>query len=229
MRFFSYDNPVWRFLLRVGNIWILNMIWLLVSLPVFTLGASTTALIYSCMKLQKDEGYPIANFFHSFKDNFRQATVIWLLYAAVGALLAWGLIFWNQTDRTNLKISWALVLALLIPWLLSLLYVFAVQSKFVNTVKNTIHYAVILCVKHWKYTLQMVVVLAAVCYFNLTSVVLVNFITLVIGVGLVVYLFSFYYARIFDNYIKTEEPLTPEEQYASGDSEEPAGRSEQDS
>ena len=211
MRFFSYDNVVWRFLLKVGYIWILDLCWLFCSLPVITIGASTTALIYSCMKLQKDEGYPVQNFFHSFKENFRQSTVIWLIYAGIGALLAFGLIFWNQADRSSLKISWALVLAFLIPWLLSLLYVFAVQAKFVNTVRNTIHYAVILFVKHFGYTLQMVVVLGAVLYFNFTSVVLVNFITLFIGAGLVIYLFSFYYSKIFEQYIKTSEPVPPEE------------------
>ena len=201
MRFFSYDNPVWRFVLRVGMIWWLNILWLVTSLPVVTIGASTTALIYAGMKLRHDDGYATANFFHSFKDNFRQSTVIWLIYAAVGAVLAWGLIFWNQTDRSRLKVPWALVIAIAIPYLCSMLYVFAVQSKFVNTVRDTIHYAVILSIKHFPYTLRMLVVLGAVLYFNVTSIVWVNFLTLTVGVGLVVYLFGFYYEKIFENYI----------------------------
>ena len=64
---FSPDNPVWRFFILVGRIWWLNILWLVCSLPIFTIGASTTALIYSCMKLKKDEGYPTENFFKSFK------------------------------------------------------------------------------------------------------------------------------------------------------------------
>lgn len=201
MRFFSYDNPVWRFVLRVGQIWWLNMLWLLTSLPVITVGASTTALIYSSMKLRKDDGYPTSNFFRSFRLNFVQSTVIWVLYALVGGILGWSLIFWNQTDRSELKVPWALVIALAIPWLCSLLYVFAVQSKFVNTVKNTIHYAVILSVKHFKYTIQMVLVLGAVLYFNVTGIIWVNFLTFTIGVGLMIYLFSVYYDTIFERYI----------------------------
>ena len=72
MRFFSEDNVVWRFVRKIGYLWILNILWVATSLPVITIGASTTALIYACMKLQDDEGYPTANYFRSFRENFRQ-------------------------------------------------------------------------------------------------------------------------------------------------------------
>ena len=57
MKFFSVDNVVWRSIAKLGQIWVLDLIWLLCCLPVVTIGASTTALIYSCMKLHKDEGH----------------------------------------------------------------------------------------------------------------------------------------------------------------------------
>ena len=56
MRFFSVDNPVWRFIRKIGYLWLLNILWVLTSLPVITLGASTTALVYACLKLKGDEG-----------------------------------------------------------------------------------------------------------------------------------------------------------------------------
>ena len=204
-KFFSFDNPVWRVVLKIGQIWLLNILWLVTSVPVITIGASTTALIYSCMKLQKDDGYPTRNFFHSFKDNFAQATVIWLIYAGAGALLAGGLIFWNQVDKSSLKLGWALVIALAIPYVLSLLYVFAVQAKFVNTIKNTMHYAIILAIKHFKYTFQMLLLFGVVIYLNVTTIVWVNYLTLTVGVGLIAYLCSLYYAKIFEAYIPAQE------------------------
>ena len=208
-KFFSFDNPVWRVVLKIGQIWLLNILWLVTSVPVFTIGASTTALIYACMKLQNDEGYPASNYLHSFADNFRQATVLWLIYAAVGALLAGGLIFWNQTDRSSLKPGWALVIALAIPYVLSLLYVFAVQSRFVNTVKDTMHYAIILSIKHFKYTFQMLLLFGVVIYLNVTTILWVNYLTLTVGVGLIAYLCSLHYAKIFETYIPAQED-TPE-------------------
>ncbi|MBR2528364.1 MAG: YesL family protein [Blautia sp.] len=201
MRFFSYDNPVWRFVLRVGQIWWLHILWLVTSIPLVTIGASTTALIYSCMKLQKEDGYPLENFFRSFRENFLQATAIWLIYVGAGCLLGFGLVFWNQTDPSSIKLGWALVIALAIPYVFSLLYVFAVQAKFVNKVKDTIHYAIILSVKYFRYTFQMLLLAAFMVYVNLNTIVWANFLTLTIGFGLAVYLCSFYYQKIFENYI----------------------------
>ena len=214
MRFFNVDNPVWRFIRKLGYLWILNILWIVTSLPVFTIGASTTALIFACMKLHDDEGYPTVNYFQSFKENFRQATVIWLIYAAVGALLVWGLIFWNLMDGTTLRVGHAFAIAILIPYAMSLLYVFAVQAKFVNRVADTIHYALVLPVKHFGWTLQMLVLVGAVIYLNVTTVVWTNYLTLTVGIGWIAYLLSFYYMRVFERYIPKavadEESVEPE-------------------
>ena len=206
MRFFSVDNPVWRFMRKIGYLWILNILWLVTSIPVITIGASTTALIFACMKLHDDEGYPTVNYFQSFKENFRQATVIWLIYLAAGALLIWGLIFWNLMDGTTLRVGHAFAIAILIPYSLSLLYVFAVQAKFVNSIKDTIHYALILPIKHIWWTIQMVVLVGAVIYLNVTTIVLANFLTVTVGIGWIAYLLSIYYMRVFERYIPKTLP-----------------------
>ena len=77
---FNYDNPVWRFIGKLGDLMILNILWVICSIPIFTMGASTTAVYYVTMKLVRgDDGYTLRNYFKSFKENFKQATVIWLL------------------------------------------------------------------------------------------------------------------------------------------------------
>ena len=77
---FNYDNPVWRFIGKLGDLMILNILWVICSIPIFTMGASTTAVYYVTMKLVRgDDGYTLRNYFKSFKDNFKQATVICLL------------------------------------------------------------------------------------------------------------------------------------------------------
>ena len=210
MRFFSEDNVVWRFVRKIGYLWILNILWVLTSLPVVTIGASTTALIYACMKLQNDEGYPTANYFRSFKENFRQATIIWIIYVLIGALLVWGLVFWNLMDGTTLKVGHAFAIAIMIPYGLSLLYVFAIQAKFVNTVKDTIHFALILPVKHIVWTLQMVILIGVVIYLNVSTIVLANFLTLTVGIGWIAYLMSIYYMKVFERYIPTTIPKAEE-------------------
>ncbi len=208
---FSPDNPVMKFIVKIGYIWYLNILWLVTSLPLITIGASTTALIYSSMKLLKDDGYPTQNFFKSFKKNFRQSTAIWLIYLAVGALLALDLVAWNKQGQ-NVNFAQGLVFAILILYMLSFTYVFAIQSKFVNPVISTIRFSFILPFKHFKETILMVVVEAVVIYLNVTTIFAVNFVTLNFGVGLIAYLFAVYYRKVFENYIPRQEETALDDQ-----------------
>ena len=79
-----------RALSRVADLMILNFLTLVCSIPVITAGAALTALHYSCLKMVRDEdSYLIKAYFKSFRENFRQATIIWvLLLLAVGAIAA---------------------------------------------------------------------------------------------------------------------------------------------
>lgn len=199
-RIFDYDNAVFRFITKVGYIWWLNILWIICSIPIITIGASTSALIYGCMKLKKEEGTVTHNFFHSFKDNLKQATAIWLLYLVVGILLFGDLIFWNYMDNSSIKLIRTITIACLVPYSLSMLYVFAVQAKFVNTVKRTIQYSFVLSIRHFKDTILMLVIVGAVIYLNVTTIILVNFVTLNIGIGILAYVLSLYYAKVFARY-----------------------------
>ena len=77
---FDLDNPVMRFLSRVADIMILNLLFILCSIPVFTTGASLSALYYCLFKMKEGtEGYLVRKFFHSFRENFKQATLMWLI------------------------------------------------------------------------------------------------------------------------------------------------------
>ena len=93
---FDYNNPVMRAITKFGYLWLLDLLFVVTSLPVFTIGASLTALNYACMKLTDDEGSVVSNYFSSFKSNFRQATGIWMIYLVFGALWVFAMIFYNN-------------------------------------------------------------------------------------------------------------------------------------
>ena len=94
---FNYDNPVWRFIGKFWDVLIVNILWGICSVPVFTIGASTTAMYYVTLRLARDEdGYTIRSFFKSFKENFKQATIIWLIFLLVGALLGFDLYYFAK-------------------------------------------------------------------------------------------------------------------------------------
>lgn len=90
----NLDNPVFRIMNRLGDLFLLNLLWAVCCLPVITIGASTTALFYTARKMAAGEEYLLRqDFFHSFRLNLRQGTAVWLLLAAAAALFTanlWG-------------------------------------------------------------------------------------------------------------------------------------------
>ena len=87
-RFFNMDNKFFTVMGRVADLIMLNVVFLICCLPIVTIGASLTALHYVTLKMARnEESYIIKSFFKSFKQNFKQATIINLIMLAVGAVL----------------------------------------------------------------------------------------------------------------------------------------------
>ena len=85
---FKLDSPFMNFLNRVCDIMILNFMVILFSLPIVTAGASITAAYYIAYKMVKnEESYIVRGFFKAFKENFKQSTIIWLIFLAIFAIL----------------------------------------------------------------------------------------------------------------------------------------------
>ena len=81
--FFNMDSPLWRFLGRLADIMILNIVFLITCIPIVTIGAAWTSLSYVTLKMSRDEeSYIVKSYFKAFRQNFRQATVIWILTLA---------------------------------------------------------------------------------------------------------------------------------------------------
>ena len=77
MRLDVTDNPVISGMSRIFDMMCLNVLWLVCSLPIFTIGASTTAMYTVMLKVVKnEEGYIVKGFFKAFKENFKKSTII---------------------------------------------------------------------------------------------------------------------------------------------------------
>ena len=141
MKFFSYESKFSQLLLKLCYACYLNLLWFVCSIPIFTIGASTTALYYACLKVVRDEDSRVSSqFFRSFRENFKQATVIWLILLGVGLFLGSdGYILYHlrQTAEGNLAVLWTLVLAVVIAaslvYVIVLLYVFPLIASVENT------------------------------------------------------------------------------------------------
>ena len=141
MKFFSYESKFSQLLLKLCSSCMLNLLWIVCSLPIITVGASTTALYYASLKLVRDEDNHIAaQFFRSFRENFKQATVLWLILLGVGLFLgADGYILYHLRliSEGPAAVLWTLVLAVVIAaavvYVIVLLYVFPLLASVSNT------------------------------------------------------------------------------------------------
>ena len=84
-KIFHSENPFWNGMGRLFDIVELNLLWLICSLPLFTIGPAAAAL-YSAMiaALRGKETYPHRDFFRAFRKDFRKNAFAGLLLAAVG-------------------------------------------------------------------------------------------------------------------------------------------------
>ena len=80
MKFFSYDSPIMSFLSKVADLLFLNILTLIFSIPLITIGAATTAAHYTALKIHREEGHVWSSFWKSFKENLGQSTGIWLIF-----------------------------------------------------------------------------------------------------------------------------------------------------
>lgn len=86
---FNPENKFWNFMGKITDVACMSLLWLLTSLPVFTIGASTAAFYsFTLDAVGDNEGRVIGSYFSAFKANFKKATLLWLLQLALGALLA---------------------------------------------------------------------------------------------------------------------------------------------
>ena len=143
MKFFSYESRFSQLLLKLCYACYLNLLWFVCSIPIVTIGASTTALYYASLKVVRDEDSHVAAlFFRSFRQNFKQATVLWLILLGVGLFLgADGYILYHLRLSSNgtMAVMWTLILAVVIAaavvWVIVAEYVFPLLASVANTNK----------------------------------------------------------------------------------------------
>ncbi len=159
--FFNYDNPIWRFIGRLGDMVVLNILWIICSIPIITIGASTTALYYCTLKIVRNEDYgDIKMFFKSFRLNFKQATLIWIPMLIIGCVLVFDFRFFGVVMASAGAVRvvlQGLTIALMVLWIFVFLYVWPVLSRFDNTIKNTVSNAAFMSIRYLGSTLAMIV------------------------------------------------------------------------
>ena len=195
---------------KVADLCILNIICVVCCIPVITAGASITAMYYVTLKMvRNEEAYIVRSFFKSFKQNFKQATIINLIMLLIGVVLYVDLNVSKAMQGGAGQIFQIIFMAFVLIYFILFLYVYPVLARFYNTIKNTIKNALFMAIRHFPYTVVMVII--AVCplllllvkSYQIQSTLFVLF--LLMGFALIAYCNSYFLAKIFDNYMPKEE------------------------
>ena len=143
----------------MADLLILNIITVLMCLPIITAGAALTAMHYVLLKMVRgEEGYILKSFFRSFKREFRQATVLWILYVALAALMASNLVLVLQgSGRYPIWLPSSIVVVAVLE-LMFMIYTFAMLSRFDDTIYHTLLNAVTLTFAELPRSLEMAVI-----------------------------------------------------------------------
>lgn len=86
---FNPENSFWNFMGKITDVACMSILWLLTSLPILTIGASTAAMYsFTLDAVQDEEGAVWHSYFSGFRKNFKKATVLWMLQLVLTAFLA---------------------------------------------------------------------------------------------------------------------------------------------
>ena len=205
-RIFDLDSPIMTFLSRLADLVWLNLLTLICCIPVVTAGAAFTALHYVTVKMVRNEdGYLTRSYFKSFKENFLQATGLWILLALILAVAAGDFYFISIMDSGVAFVLRCGLGAVFFFFLCGGIYWFPLLSRFENTMKNTVKNACLIGILNFPKTIGILLIYAvtAVIYF-IFSVRLLPLI-LLLGISLPVYLAGYLFSGIFKKLEPAEE------------------------
>lgn len=149
MSFLSIDSKFMVTLAKVVDYMHLNLLCLVCCLPIVTAGASITAKYYVSMKMVRGEEPVITkSFFRAFRKNFKQATLVWLIVAALGII--WFMDWWitRNTQQTGFPFMQIVFMLLCLLVVCAAFCAFPMLARFNMTVTGLLRSSFIFSVIH---------------------------------------------------------------------------------
>lgn len=206
----NYDNIFIRMLSRVGDAMLLSILFVLSCVPIITIGAAFTSLYYTAMKgISGDDGYIWKFYTRSFKQNFKQATGMWMLFLVAFFILSVDIWFWmtqwKATGNALAKPFLFVSVVLLTLTVMTFIYTFALQAKFDNSWKVQLRNAFLLSIKNFPMTLLMLLTYLVIAWCFYYDIVISIIVYVLIGFGAVGYLWAYIMLRCFKPYLPEED------------------------
>lgn len=220
MRLFRWDSPFMQKVAMVGNLIVLNILWLLCCIPVITAGAATVAMYYTVFQyLTAEETSVFRPFFKGFRDNFKQATLLWIPSLLIGALLVLDVRYYIFAYETHVVFQVVTIIACVV-FLLLQTQLLPIVARYETRSRDAIKNAALLSVLHLPSSVIMAVlnVLPLVVFLAFT-VEFMRWLPLWVGLwfSLVAYLNGRMLLKIWKKRVAVEEEPTEEKAVAESE------------
>ncbi len=196
MKFFSVDSPLYRFLSKLLDVIKLNFLWIIFSIPLITVGASTVAAMSVALKMADDEeGYIGRSFLKAFKDNWKQGTVLWLITVAASYAIYLDFQFFEALEG-NPILFLIIGIASTVLAVSALLYSYPLIARYENNLFRTINNSIDITRKYMGRTLLLSAILIVefiLFQFNYTML----FLGFLLGPGFMIYTVASFSKKIF--------------------------------
>ncbi|WP_162140149.1 YesL family protein [Haploplasma axanthum] len=198
MRLFSVDGKLYKFMSTLWDILKLNFLWLVFSLPIVTIGASTVAAYSVTLKMvDNHEGNIMSDFYESFKKNLKQGIILGLITIFLAYCAYINIEVFNKAKDNPIIF---LISGIFISYigLVHITYAFPLLARYENTIKGTLLNSRKITYKYFFRTILLWIVVALLIGFFNFNVPLI-FIGLIIGPSTVFYGASAISKKIFRN------------------------------
>lgn len=190
----------------VGTIIVLNLLFLIFSIPIITVGPALCGLYKAFLKLIRDEGNPIRDFINGFKSDFKTSLFAWVIIAVLCAGLWGNYVFLNATDNLNGTVF--IIMAIIAFWIAALLiYTFPLIAQFENTLPKTLRNAVLLSITNFPKTVLFIIlhgIFPALFFFNSDAFIRLLPFFIAFGISLPAYLCAILLNKIFKPFMEAQ-------------------------
>ena len=167
MKFFSVDGGLYKFISRLWDLIKLNFLWLLFSLPIITVGASTVAAYSVTLKMvDESEGYVGRQFVKAFKENWKQGIPLGLLGLLALYVIYLDFEFFNKLENNPMMFLIAGIMAVFV-FGMAFIYAFPLSARYENTLFETLRNSARIATRYFVRTLLLAAVLAVEVFIGL--------------------------------------------------------------
>ena len=127
----NIDNPVFSFMGRLGDAFLLNLVWLACSLPILTAGVSATAMLSVTRRMAAGEDYRILrDFRRALRGNFKAATAAWMILMLLALPWTIILLLYARVPDPVGSVFRGVGMVLALLWIAETTWVFALLARY---------------------------------------------------------------------------------------------------